>query len=155
PVYTVSALPAGTIGDIALASDGCANGQGTGAGTGVLCFYDGTAWRACDTGQTVTVSVTTATAAPNAPTALAGGTATANTMPLTWTASAVDGSHSAAASYTVQYCINGSTNLVTAASGITSASYTVAGLISGQTYEFSIFATNTAGNSGAATATAA
>lgn len=51
--YTVAGLPAGSTGDTAYASNGRKNGEGAGAGTGVLVFKDGTAWRACDTGATV------------------------------------------------------------------------------------------------------
>jgi len=51
--YTVAGLPAGSAGDAAYASNGRKNGEGSGAGTGVLVFKDGTAWRACDTGATV------------------------------------------------------------------------------------------------------
>lgn len=52
--FTVATLPtAGTAARIAYASDGRKNGEGVGAGTGVLVFDDGTAWRACDTGATV------------------------------------------------------------------------------------------------------
>lgn len=40
-------------GSQAFASDGRKNGEGAGAGTGVLAYYDGTAWRATDTGATV------------------------------------------------------------------------------------------------------
>ena len=50
--YTVGTLPTGAAGMIAYASDGRKNGEGGGAGTGVLVFHDGTAWRACDTGAT-------------------------------------------------------------------------------------------------------
>lgn len=50
--YTVAGLPTGAAGMIAYASDGRKNGEGGGAGTGVLVFHDGTAWRACDTGAT-------------------------------------------------------------------------------------------------------
>lgn len=50
---TVASLPTGAAGSLAFASDGRKNGEGAGAGTGVLCFHDGTAWRACDTGATV------------------------------------------------------------------------------------------------------
>lgn len=51
---TVASLPAGaTAGDLAFASNGRKNGEGGGSGTGVLAFYDGTAWRAVDTGATV------------------------------------------------------------------------------------------------------
>lgn len=51
--YTVAGLPAGSAADAAYASNGRKNGEGAGAGTGVLVFKDGTAWRACDTGATV------------------------------------------------------------------------------------------------------
>lgn len=51
--YTVAGLPAGAAGDTAYASNGRKNGEGAAAGTGVLVFKDGTAWRACDTGATV------------------------------------------------------------------------------------------------------
>jgi len=50
--YTVGTLPTGAAGMIAYASDGRKNGEGGGAGTGVVVFHDGTAWRACDTGAT-------------------------------------------------------------------------------------------------------
>ena len=53
PSFTVAGLPAGTAGETAFASDGRKNGEGAAAGTGVLVFHDGTAWRACDTGATV------------------------------------------------------------------------------------------------------
>ena len=43
---TVASLPAaGTAGRIAFASDGRKVGEGAGAGTGTLCYDDGTAWR--------------------------------------------------------------------------------------------------------------
>lgn len=49
--YTISGGV--SAGAIAYASNGRKNGEGVGAGTGVMAFYDGTAWRACDTGATV------------------------------------------------------------------------------------------------------
>lgn len=52
----VANLPASSLdtkGDIAFASNGRANGESAGHGTGVLVFNDGTAWRASDTGVTV------------------------------------------------------------------------------------------------------
>ena len=49
----VASLPTGAAGSIAFASNGRKNGEGAAAGTGVLVFHDGTAWRACDTGATV------------------------------------------------------------------------------------------------------
>lgn len=51
-IFTVPP-PSPEAGSIAFASDGRKNGEGAGAGTGVMVFYDGTAWRACDTGATV------------------------------------------------------------------------------------------------------
>lgn len=53
PSYTVAGLPTGTAGDVAYASNGRKNGEGAGAGTGVMVFKDGTAWIACDTGAAV------------------------------------------------------------------------------------------------------
>lgn len=53
PNYTVAGLPTGIAGMVAFATNGRKNGEGAGAGTGVLVFNDGTAWRACDTGATV------------------------------------------------------------------------------------------------------
>lgn len=53
PSYTVAGLPTGAAGDTAYASNGRKNGEGAGAGTGVMVFKDATAWRACDTGATV------------------------------------------------------------------------------------------------------
>lgn len=51
---TVAGLPVNPrTGWTAYTSDGRKNGEGAGAGTGVLVFYDGVAWRACDSGQTV------------------------------------------------------------------------------------------------------
>jgi hypothetical protein len=51
--YVVASLPAGSAGALAFASNGRKNGEGGGAGTGVLVFFDGTNWCACDTGATV------------------------------------------------------------------------------------------------------
>jgi hypothetical protein len=53
PSSVVASLPTGAAGAVAFASNGRKNGEGAGAGTGVLVFHDGTAWRACDTGATV------------------------------------------------------------------------------------------------------
>jgi hypothetical protein len=50
----VATLPARSLpGDVAYAGDGRKNGEGAGAGTGVLVFFDGNNWIACDSGQTV------------------------------------------------------------------------------------------------------
>ena len=53
PPYTVASLPTGSAGRIAFATNGRKNGEGSGSGTGVLVFHDSVAWRACDTGATV------------------------------------------------------------------------------------------------------
>lgn len=46
-------LPAGSEGDIIYVTDGRKGGEGPGLGTGVLCFKDGSAWIAVDTGAAV------------------------------------------------------------------------------------------------------
>jgi len=54
--YTTSSLPASsaaTKGRVAFASDGRKNGEGAAAGTGVLCYDDGTAWRRVSDDTTV------------------------------------------------------------------------------------------------------
>jgi hypothetical protein len=53
-VATLNLLGA-KVGTIAYASDGRKHGEGAGLGTGVLVFYDGSAWCACDTGLPVSV----------------------------------------------------------------------------------------------------
>ena len=50
--YGSSTLPV-QAGSQSFATNGRKNGEGAGAGTGVLVFYDGTNWKACDTGATV------------------------------------------------------------------------------------------------------
>ena len=51
--YPVSQLPAGRAGMFAYAANGRKAGELAGAGTGVPVFHDGTAWKAFDTGATV------------------------------------------------------------------------------------------------------
>lgn len=54
PSFTVAGLPSSNASTrIAFASDGRKNGEAADAGTGVLVFNDGLAWRASDTGATV------------------------------------------------------------------------------------------------------
>lgn len=54
PSYTVANLPAtATAGQLAYASNGRKGAEGIGAGTGVLVFYDGSAWIAVDSGAAV------------------------------------------------------------------------------------------------------
>lgn len=52
-VYAVASLPAGTAGRIVFASNGRKNGEGAGAGTGVLVYADGSAWRRVSDDTTV------------------------------------------------------------------------------------------------------
>jgi len=131
--YTVTTLASGTSYDFYVAANSAGNGS-TASGT-------------------VTASTTTI-AGPNAVTALAAGTVTNFTVPLSWTAPAVDSSHGAAATYTIQYRINGSSNWVTAAAGIANAYYTVTGLIAGLEYQFNVFGVNAAGSGPGTTVTA-
>lgn len=52
--YAVANLPvAGEPGRTAFATDGRKEGQGIGAGTGVLVYDDGTDWKSVDTSATV------------------------------------------------------------------------------------------------------
>lgn len=54
PSYTVNDLPSGQLeGSVAYATDGRKAGESFGNGTGVLVFYDGSNWKAVDTGLTV------------------------------------------------------------------------------------------------------
>lgn len=50
---TVANLPAGAEGQVAYATNGRKNGEGGGAGTGVIVFFDGSDWCAIDTGAPV------------------------------------------------------------------------------------------------------
>lgn len=51
-----AAIPvAGQPGRLLFVSNGRKVGEGAGAGTGVLCYDDGVAWRTCDTSTTVLV----------------------------------------------------------------------------------------------------
>jgi hypothetical protein len=131
--YTVTGLASGTSYDFYVAANSVSNGS-TASGT-------------------VTESTTTI-AGPNAVTALAAGTVTNFTVPLSWTAPAVDSSHGAAATYTIQYCINGSSIWATAAAGVSNAYYTVTGLIAGLEYQFNVFGVNAAGTGAGSTVTA-
>lgn len=54
--YTFAALMVpGQPGRLAFVSDGRKAGEGPGAGTGVLCYDDGTNWETCDTSTPVAV----------------------------------------------------------------------------------------------------
>lgn len=47
--------PAGQPGRLRFVTDGCKVGEGPGAGTGVICYDDGSAWETCDTSTPVAV----------------------------------------------------------------------------------------------------
>jgi hypothetical protein len=120
--YTVAGLAAATGYDFQVAA---VNAAGSGAAS-------------------APVSATTTIAPPGLPTALTAGTATATTMPLTWTAPSSGG---AAASYSVQWSLHGANNW-TAITGISSTSMTVTGLIANTAYDFEVQAVNAGGSSG-------
>lgn len=54
PTFTVAGLPVSGVVRMAFASNGRKAGESAGNGTGVMVYFDGTAWRACDTSSTVT-----------------------------------------------------------------------------------------------------
>ena len=85
--------------------------------------------------------------APGVPTALAAGTTTTSTIPVTWTAPAVDGTHGAATSYTVQWRVMGSGGGYTQATGIAPTAYTITGLAASTQYDIQVQAVNGIGAS--------
>lgn len=89
---------------------------------------------------------------PGVPTAVAVGTTTSGTAPVSWTAPVQDGTHGAATSYTVQWRVTG-TSSWTQQSGISSTSYTISSLSAATEYDVQVQAVNGSGNS-AFTATA-
>lgn len=86
-----------------------------------------------------------ATKAPNPATGLTAGTATTTTQPLTWTASVVDGTHDAAATYLVEYQVSGASTWTTGPTTSTSGA-TVTGLNPGTAYVYRVTAANAAGS---------
>ncbi len=88
-------------------------------------------------------TASTTVAAPGMPTGLAAGTATATTMPLSWTAPASGG---AVASYSVRWSPAGANTWTTVAS-ITGTSTTISGLTASTSYDFEVQAVNAGGNS--------
>lgn len=94
---------------------------------------------------------------PNAPTSLAAGTPNSGSVPLTWTAPATDGTHSAATSLLVQYRVTGAGSW-TDFSTVTGTAVTVTGLVPSTGYDFRVLGINAAGQgtaSSTATATTA
>src|SRR5690606_22117716 len=59
PTYTVATLPEeGVRGQMVFVRDGRKAGESEGNGTGVLCYWDGSAWVTCDAGAAVEASRT-------------------------------------------------------------------------------------------------
>ena len=88
-------------------------------------------------------NATTTIAVPGPPTGLTAGTATASTMPLSWTAPVSGG---AAASYLARWSPHNA-NTWTQSSTISGTSFTVTGLTANASYDFEVQAGNVAGNS--------
>jgi hypothetical protein len=91
---------------------------------------------------------TVAPKAPNAPTSLeaSAGSPAYSVAGLSWTASAADGTHNAAATYTVQYEVTGAGSWSTFATGVTGTTESVTGLAHDTAYSFQVIAVNTGGN---------
>jgi hypothetical protein len=89
----------------------------------------------------------TTLAAPTQPpgevTGLTAANPTASSVNLAWTAPSTGG---AVASYTVQYRTSGATGWNVAATGVPTATYTVTGLAASTSYDFQVFAVNSAGS---------
>ena len=89
----------------------------------------------------------TTPAAPSAPpdqvTGLVTGALSVATITLSWVAPSTGGTVS---SYTVQYRVTGQAAWITAATGITALGFTVTGLTASTSYDFQVFAVNSAGN---------
>ena len=90
---------------------------------------------------------TTIANAPNAPTSLAAsaGSPAYSAVALSWTASATDGTHDAAGSYTVSYRLNNTGSWTVAHSGVTGTGATVSGLSHDSLYGFAVDAVNSGG----------
>jgi hypothetical protein len=90
------------------------------------------------------LTVTTAVGlnAPGQVTGLAASAPTTTGMTLAWSPPGTGG---AVTGYTVQYRINGTSGWTTAASGQSATSLTVSALLSATSYDFQVFASNTAG----------
>jgi len=135
--YNLSGLAGGAAIDVQLQSS---NATGT------------SAWSATNT-------LTTATAAPNTPGAASLAQGPSNTLVVTWTAPAVDSTHSAATGFNLRSSPSGAATW-TIVSGVTSP-YNLSGLAAGAAIDVQLQASNTSGltawsaTSTCATATAA
>jgi len=101
-------------------------------------------------------TATTALNSPNAPTGLAAmaGSPAFSVVALSWTASATDGTHDAAATYTVQFQLASGGAWTTFGSPIAGTSVSVTGLAHATAYKFQVIASNSAGTATSASASA-
>lgn len=72
---------------------------------------------------------------------------TTSSIAITWTAAAIDGTHDAATSYTVQYRVTSVGGSWTQVTGITGTTTTITGLSPATQYDFQVAAVNGAGAS--------
>ncbi|HEY4171972.1 MAG TPA: fibronectin type III domain-containing protein, partial [Rhodopila sp.] len=121
--YGLSGLAAGAAIDVGLQSTNTAGPS---------------AWSATST-------LTTATGAPNTPSAATLAQGAGSNLTVTWTASAVDSTHTAATGYNLQSSPSGA-GTWTIVSGVTSP-YTLSGLAAGAAIDVQIQSTNAAGTS--------
>lgn len=95
-----------------------------------------------------TITTVTMVGAPNAPTSLAAGTVASWTVPLTFTAPAVDSTHAAATSYLIQKSVDSGTTWTAAGSTATVAG-TANKLSAGTAYQIRVVPVNAAGQGAA------
>jgi len=120
--YTVNGLLSATSYDFAVFA---VNGAGAGTAS-----------------ATVTMATAGTLTSPGQVTGLIASNPTANSVSLAWSAPASGGTVS---SYTVQYCVSGTTSWSTAVSGLSATSFTVAALVPATSYEFEVLAVNAVG----------
>ena len=96
----------------------------------------------------ILATATTTLNPPNAPTGLAAtaGSPAYSVVALSWTASATDGTHNAAATYTPQYQLASGGGWTTFGSPIAGTSVSVTGLAHATAYNFQVIASNTRGH---------
>ena len=104
----------------------------------------------------ILATATTTLNPPNAPTGLAAtaGSPAYSVVALSWTASATDGTHNAAATYTPQYQLVSGGGWATFGSPIAGTSVSVTGLAHATAYNFQVIATNSAGTATSSSASA-
>jgi prophage DNA circulation protein len=101
-----------------------------------------------------TASLTTLAKAPNAPTGVTAvaGSPAYSVVALSWTASATDGTHDAAATYQPQFALASGGGWSSFGAPIAGTSVSVTGLAHATAYNFQVIATNTGGTATSGTA---